>query len=440
MLKQPCLKYRPFEPIPFPERTWPNKTIETAPLWASTDLRDGNQALFEPMDKEKKLCLFNLLTQIGFKEIEVGFPSASKADYVFVRELIEKDLVPEDVRIGAITQAREELIRTTMKSLKGAKNAIIHIYAATAPSFRDKVFQKSKAEIMENVVTHVRLARELTNQQPETDWVLEFSPEAFTQTELPYARDVCDAVIEAWGATPEHKMILTLAATVECSSPNCYADQIEWMGKNLKNRASAIFNLHPHNDRGCAVAATEMGLMAGGERVEGCLLANGERTGNVDLVTLALNLYTQGIDPELDLSNLPEIVKTVEACTNISTHPRHPYAGELVFTAFAGSHQDAIKKGLAAQENETTWDVPYLPVDPKDLGRSYESVIRVNSQSGKSGVAYVLEKEHGVHLTKEMQVAFSKVVQKASDETGREINAAEIKNLFDAWQPASGNV
>jgi 2-isopropylmalate synthase len=402
-------------------------------LWVSTDLRDGNQALREPMDATKKLCLFSLLTKVGFKEIEAGFPSASKADYDFIRHLIDKKLIPSDVRIGAITQARAPLIRQTMAALRGAKRAFVHLYVGTAPQFRNKVFKKSKEELLADILVHVRLIKELAADAPETEWQLQFCPEAFSQTELPYALQVCEAVMEEWGAKPDNKVVLNLAATVEASTPNRYADQIEWMCRNLRNRESAIVSLHPHNDRGTAVAATELALMAGAERVEGCLLGNGERTGNVDLVTLALNLYSQGVDPMLDLSDLPELVRTVEECTGMETHPRHPYAGELVFTAFAGSHQDAIRKGMAQQDEKGFWDVPYLALDPMDIGRGYENLIRVTSQSGKGGVAYLLERQHGLTLPSEQQIEFSRIVQKTTEETGREVDPEQLWGLYKAW-------
>ncbi|MFZ2853082.1 MAG: 2-isopropylmalate synthase [Rhodocyclaceae bacterium] len=430
MLQQPASKYRPFPAINLPDRQWPQKTISTPPVWMSTDLRDGNQSLFEPMDGERKMRMFAMLCEIGFKEIEVAFPSASQTDFDFVRQLIEGEHIPADVTIEVLTQAREHLIRRTMESLRGARRAIVHVYNATSRPFRETVFAMSKAEVIEMAVSAVVLIRELAAQQPETEWVLEYSPETFTATELDFALEVCDAVSAAWGATPANKVILNLPTTVEVATPNIYADQIEWMHRHLARRDSVIISLHPHNDRGTAVAAAELGLMAGAERVEGCLFGSGERTGNVDLVTLALNLYTQGIAPGLDFSDIGRVARTVEHCNQLPIHPRHPYVGDLVFTAFSGSHQDAIKKGLSAQQPGTVWAVPYLPIDPADLGRSYDSVIRVNSQSGKGGVAYLLEAEYGVVMPRRLQVEFSAEVQTHTDRHGGEMSAAAIWQLF----------
>jgi 2-isopropylmalate synthase len=430
MLKQPHTKYRPFPRVQLADRTWPGRAITQAPIWMSTDLRDGNQALFEPMNAERKFRLFRKLVDIGFKEIEVAFPSASQIEFDFVRNLIEGGHIPADVTIEVLTQAREHLIRRTMQSLCGARRAIVHVYNATARPFRETVFGMSREQVMGMAVTSVELIRDIAEEHPETDWVLEYSPETFSATELDFARDISDAVTEAWGATPDRKLILNLPATVEMATPNVYADQIEWMHRNLARRDSVIISIHPHNDRGTAVAAAELALMAGAERVEGCLFGNGERTGNVDLVTLALNFYTQGIDPGLDFSDIDAVARTMEECNRLPIHPRHPYAGDLVFTAFSGSHQDAIKKGLARQQLDTVWEVPYLPIDPEDLGRSYDAVIRVNSQSGKGGIAYLLETVYGLVMPRRLQVEFSGVVQRHTDSTGAEVSAAELWEMF----------
>ena len=423
-------KYRAFPPVNLPDRQWPNRRITHAPVWMSTDLRDGNQALFEPMDAPRKLALFHTLTRMGFKEIEVAFPSASQTDFDFVRTLIEGNHIPSDVSIEVLTQAREHLIRRTMEALRGAKRAIVHVYNATSPTFRDVVFGMSKAEVVAMAVNAVHLIKALAEEQPDTDWVLEYSPETFTATELDFALEVCNAVTAAWGATPQRKVILNLPATVEVATPNVYADQIEWMHRHLARRDSVILSVHPHNDRGTAVAAAELALMAGAERVEGCLFGNGERTGNVDLVTLALNMHTQGIDPQLDFSDVNALARTVEDCTQLPIHPRHPYVGDLVFTAFSGSHQDAIKKGFAIQPEQTVWNVPYLPIDPRDVGRSYDSVIRVNSQSGKGGIAYLLEQDYGVVMPRRLQIEFAAIVQQYTDQHGGEVNAATLWALF----------
>jgi 2-isopropylmalate synthase len=432
MLKQPHQKYRPFTPVALADRQWPGKTITHPPIWMSTDLRDGNQALFEPMNAERKMRMFKMLVQIGFKEIEVAFPSASQTDFDFVRRLIEEKHIPDDVTIEVLTQAREDLIRRTFEALRGARRAIVHVYNATAPEFRRIVFRMDKPQVKQLAVDSARLIRELAEQQPETEWVFQYSPETFTATELDFAKEVCDAVTEAWGATPERKVILNLPATVEVGTPNFYADQIEWMHRNLARRDSVILSVHPHNDRGTAVAAAELAVMAGADRIEGCLFGHGERTGNVDLVSLALNLYTQGVHPGLDFSNINAIARTVEDCTQLPVHPRHPYAGDLVFTAFSGSHQDAIKKGFAAQQPDTLWEVPYLPIDPHDVGRTYDSIIRVNSQSGKGGIAYLLESGYGLSMPRRMQVEFSAAVQKLTDATGQEVSAEGIWQLFEA--------
>ena len=382
MLKKPAEKYQAFTPISLKDRTWPDKTIAAAPIWCSSDLRDGNQALIEPMDSQKKKNLFQVLTTIGFKEIEVSFPSASQTDFQFVRDLIEEKLIPDDVWIQVLVQAREDLIVRTFEAVKGAKNVIVHFYNATSPVFREVVFKNDQAATVELAVKAATVVRDLAAQEPGTNWRFEYSPETFSFTELDFSLKICNAVLDVWKPTPSHKTILNLPATVEVSTPNVYADQIEWFCRNLKRRDSVLISLHTHNDRGAAVAATELGLMAGADRVEGCLFGNGERTGNVDLITLALNLYTQGVDPGLRFADIDEIRRFYEESTQMPVHPRHPYAGDLVFTAFSGSHQDAIKKGFVHQETQKLWNVPYLPIDPKDLGRSYDAVIRVNSQSG----------------------------------------------------------
>nr|MBL8412168.1 2-isopropylmalate synthase [Dechloromonas sp.] len=423
-------KYSAFPPVQLADRQWPGRVIEQAPIWMSTDLRDGNQALFEPMNADKKMRMFKTLCAVGFKEIEIAFPSASETEFGFVRSLIEGKHIPEDVTIEVLTQAREHLIRRTFESIRGAKQAIVHVYNATCPTFRETVFNMSKAEVVAMATDAVRLIRTLADEMPETKVTLEYSPELFTATELDFAKEVCDAVTAVWGATPERKVILNLPTTVEIATPNIYADQIEWMHRNLERRDSVIISLHPHNDRGTAVAAAELGLMAGADRVEGCLFGNGERTGNVDLVTLALNMHTQGVDPRLDFSDINAIARTFEHCTQLPIHPRHPYVGDLVFTAFSGSHQDAIKKGFAAQKADETWSVPYLPIDPADVGRSYDSVIRVNSQSGKGGIAYLMETEHGIVMPRRLQVEFSGVVQRHTDTHGGEVSADDIWNLF----------
>ena len=430
MLKNPATKYAPFPPVFLPDRQWPGQVIHRAPIWMSTDLRDGNQALFEPMSVERKMRLFSTLLRTGFKEIEVAFPSASKTDFDFVRALIEGKHVPDDVSIEVLVPARDALIRRTFEALKGAYRAIVHVYSATSPAFREMVFSMSKHELLRMVVSAIRLIRELAQENPETYWTLEYSPETFTATELDFALEVCDAVTETWGATPDDKIILNLPMTVEMATPNIYADQIEWMHRHLDHRNSVLISLHPHNDRGTGVAAAELGLMAGADRVEGCLFGNGERTGNVDLVTLALNLYTQGISPNLDFSDINAVARDYEECTGLPVHPRHPYAGDLVFTAFSGSHQDAIKKGFALQPEKNRWDIPYLPVDPTDLGRNYDSVIRINSQSGKGGIAFLLEQEYGVVMPRRLQVEFSGEIQRYTEECGGEVGAEEIWKHF----------
>ncbi|VVN31251.1 2-isopropylmalate synthase [Pseudomonas fluorescens] len=430
MLKDPSSKYRAFPTIDIPDRTWPSKTITAAPIWCSSDLRDGNQSLIEPMDAVKKLRFWKTLVQVGVKEIEASFPAASQTDFDFVRTLIEDGHIPDDTTIQVLTQGREDLIERTFESLRGAKKAIVHLYNATSPSFRRIVFNQDKDGIKAIAVNAAKLFVKYAALQPDTQWTFEYSPETFSATELEFAKEVCDAVIEVWNPTPEHKVILNLPATVECATPNIYADQIEWFGRHINRRDSVIISLHTHNDRGTGVAATELGLMAGADRVEGCLFGNGERTGNVDLVTVALNLYTQGIHPELDFSDIDGVRKVVEECNQIQVHPRHPYVGDLVHTAFSGSHQDAIRKGFAQQKPDALWEVPYLPIDPADIGRSYEAVIRVNSQSGKGGIAYLLEQEYGISLPRRMQIEFSQVVQRETDRLGLEMTAQQIHALL----------
>jgi 2-isopropylmalate synthase len=430
MLKDPSTKYRAFPVIDLPDRTWPSRTITAAPIWCSSDLRDGNQSLIEPMDAVKKLRFWKTLVQVGVKEIEASFPSASQTDFDFVRTLIEDGHIPDDTTIQVLTQAREDLIARTFESLRGAKKAIVHLYNATCPSFRRIVFNQDKAGVKAIAVNAAQLFVKYAAQQPETQWQFEYSPETFSATELEFAKEVCDAVIEVWNATPQNKVILNLPATVEVATPNNYADQIEWFCRNISRRDSVIISLHTHNDRGTGVAATELGLMAGADRVEGCLFGNGERTGNVDLVTVALNMYTQGLNPQLDFSDIDGVRKVVEECNQIPVHPRHPYVGDLVHTAFSGSHQDAIRKGFTQQKEGTLWEVPYLPIDPADIGRSYEAVIRVNSQSGKGGITYLLEQEYGISLPRRMQIEFSQVVQGETDRLGLEMTAQQIYSLF----------
>jgi 2-isopropylmalate synthase len=425
-------KYRPFPPIDLPRRAWPGRTITAAPAWLSTDLRDGNQALFEPLDPARKMRLYELLTRIGFKEIEVAFPAASQADFDFTRELIEGGRVPPDVTLSVLTQARGHIIARTLEAVAGARKVIVHLYVSTAPVFRRVVFDMSRAQVMAMAVAGTRQIRELAAGMPETEVVLEFSPENFTGTELTFSRDVCQAVMEEWGASRDRKVIVNLPSTVELATPNVYADQIEWMCRSLPQREAAVVSVHTHNDRGCAVASAELALLAGAERVEGCLFGNGERTGNADIVTLALNLVTQGIDPGLDFASISAVAREAEELTRIPIHPRHPYCGDLVFTAFSGSHQDAIKKGLAAQRPDAPWSVPYLPVDPGDLGRTYDSIIRVNSQSGKGGVAYLMETAHGLILPRRLQIEFAAQVQAEADRCGGEIAASRLWELFEA--------
>jgi 2-isopropylmalate synthase len=432
MLKDPSKKYRPFPPIDLPNRQWPSRTLDKVPVWCSTDLRDGNQALFEPMSRETKKRLFKTLCAVGIKEIEVGFPSASDTDFQTFRDLIEQKLIPDDVTIMALTQAREELVRRTVESLRGARRAIVHVYCATAPVWRRVVFNLSEAEVVDVVRKQVALVKQLTDAMPETEWVLEYSPETFSMTELPVALEACNTAIRAWHAGPGRPIIINLPTTVENATPNVYADQIEWMSTHLERREHVAVSLHTHNDRGTGVAAAELGLLAGADRVEGCLFGNGERSGNVDLVTLALNFYSQGIHPGLDFSDINAVAREVEHATRLPIHPRHPYVGDLVFTAFSGSHQDAIKKGFAAQRPDALWEVPYIPVDPADLGRTYDSIVRVNSQSGKGGIAYLLERDYGVVMPRRMQVEFSALVQREMDAAETEMSSQQLWALFES--------
>ncbi|GAB2576290.1 2-isopropylmalate synthase [Ramlibacter solisilvae] len=431
MLKNPASKYRPFAPVGLKDRTWPDTVLGKPPIWCSVDLRDGNQALIEPMDIARKLRMFEALVDIGFKEIEVGFPSASQVEWDFVRKLIEEDRIPQDVTIQVLTQAREELIRRTFESLRGARRAIVHLYNATAPVMRRVVLGLDEDGIVQLASGQARLFKELAAQQPGTEWVFQYSPEMFSGTELPFAKRVVDAVTEVWQPTPQRKCIINLPSTVEHSTPNIFADMIEWMHRNLARRDSIVLSVHPHNDRGTGTAAGEFAVMAGADRLEGCLFGNGERTGNLDLVNVALNLYSQGVDPGLDFSDIDEIRRTVEHCNQIPVHPRHPYVGDLVYTSFSGSHQDAIKKAFAARKEGELWDMPYLPLDPKDLGRSYEAVIRVNSQSGKGGISYLLESEYGLELPRRLQIEFSQVVQGVMDASGKELTAPDLWELFE---------
>ena len=426
-------KYKPFEPIKLENRKWPSNVINEAPLWCSVDLRDGNQALIEPMGAERKDRMFSLLCELGFKEIEVGFPSASQTDFDFVRDLIESKKIPSDVTIQVLTQSRDELIDRTFESIKGVPQAIVHFYNSTSTLQRKVVFKQDKAGIKDIAINGAKRVKNLALQNPDTDWRFEYSQESFTGTELEYAAEVCDAVVEILKEVSNHKIIINLPATVEMSTPNIYGDQIEWMNENLKHRKDICLSLHPHNDRGTAVAASEFGLMAGADRVECTLFGNGERTGNVDIVTLALNMFTQGINSNLDFTNINKVMREVEYCNQLPVHPRHPYAGDLVFTAFSGSHQDAIKKGFQGmrESNNPVWEVPYLPIDPADLGRSYEAVVRINSQSGKGGVAFLLEKDHGVSLPRRLQISMSQKIQKLADKSGKEINTTEIWQIFE---------
>jgi 2-isopropylmalate synthase len=438
----PIHKYRQFPPVNLSDRQWPSRTIDKAPAWCSVDLRDGNQALVEPMGPDKKRRMFELLLQLGFKEIEVGFPAASDTDHAFVREIIEQNLIPDDVTIQVLTQSRPELIDKTFEAIRGARRAIVHLYNSTSELQRRVVFGLDKPGIIDIAVTGARQIRELAARMPETEIIYQYSPESFSGTELDFAVEICEAVMDVWRPTPDKKMIVNLPGTVEMATANVYADQIEWFARKVRDRDSLILSLHPHNDRGSAVAATEFGIMAGADRVEGTLFGNGERTGNVDVITLALNLFSQGIDPGLVVTDIDDVVRTAEYCTQLPVHPRHPYAGELVYTAFSGSHQDAIKKGFEALEkrNDDFWEVPYLPIDPKDLGRSYEAVIRVNSQSGKGGVAYVLKADHGLDLPRSLQVEFSRIVQEVADRTGKELTSRDIWGLFNDTYLAAGGI
>ena len=434
MATMPFHRYQAYPAVRLADRTWPDRVQEKAPIWCSVDLRDGNQALIEPMDAATKRRMFEALVRIGFKEIEVGFPAASQTDFDFLRLLIEEGLIPDDVTIQVLTQSRGHLVRRTFEALTGAKKAIVHLYNSTSTLQRRVVFGMDKAGITGIAVEGARLIKQIADETPGTDFGFEYSPESYTGTELDYAVEICDAVMEAWQPTPEKRVILNLPATVEMSTPNIYADSIEWFCRHLPNRDKAIISVHPHNDRGCAVAAAELALLAGADRVEGTLFGNGERTGNVDIVTIALNLMTQGIDPELDFRDINGVIRVSEECTRLPVHPRHPYAGELVFTAFSGSHQDAIKKGMAAlkRANSDTWEVPYLPVDPADLGRSYQAVIRINSQSGKGGISFILERDQGLQLPRGLQIEFSGVVQRLADASGKELSPDDIWDAFQS--------
>ncbi|WP_432200558.1 2-isopropylmalate synthase [Erythrobacter sp. W53] len=434
MLKTPSAKYSAFPQIDLPDRQWPTRTITAPPRWLSTDLRDGNQSIIDPMDAHKKNRFFDLLVEIGVKEIEVGFPSAGETEFDFISSLVKSDRVPDDVMVQVLTQSREDLIRTSFASLEGAGAAIVHLYNAVSPAWRDIVFGMSRDEVREIAVAGAKVMRDEAGKQPNTDWHFQYSPETFSTAEIDFSIEVCAAVMEVLAPTPDHPIILNLPATVEAATPNIYADQIEYFIRNLPGRESAVISLHTHNDRGTGVAAAELALMAGADRVEGCLFGNGERTGNCCLVTMALNMYTQGVNPGLDFSDIDRVIETVEYCNELPVHQRHPYGGELVYTAFSGSHQDAIKKGFAAHQtqNDEQWRVPYLPIDPADLGRNYEAVIRVNSQSGKGGFAWVLEQDQGLKLPKRMQADFAPHVQAMADELGRELEAPDIWNAFRA--------
>ena len=438
MLTNPATKYRAFPPVRLADRTWPDAVLTQAPIWLSTDLRDGNQALIEPMDPERKLRMFQTLVAIGFKQIEVGFPSASQADFDFVRLLVEDGHIPDDVTIQVLTQAREPLIERTIASLEGIPRAIVHLYNATAPIMRRVVLGLDEDGVVDLAVTHTRMIRAMTDARPGTQWALEYSPEMFSGTELPFSKRVIDAVSEAWGATEVRKLIVNLPSTVEHSTPNIFADMIEWMHRHVERREAIVLSVHPHNDRGTGTAAGEFALMAGADRIEGCLFGNGERTGNVDLVNIALNLYTQGVAPGLDFSRIDEIRRVVEHCNQLPVHPRHPYVGDLVYTSFSGSHQDAIKKALGARHDGDVWDMPYLPIDPLDLGRSYEAVIRVNSQSGKGGISYLLETAYHLELPRRLQIEFSRVVQAVMDDAGKELSAAMIWDIFESEYGLAG--
>ena len=432
MLPDPSAKYRPFPQINLPDRQWPTRTITAPPRWLSTDLRDGNQSIIDPMDRAKKTRFFDLLIEVGVKEIEVGFPAAGETEFGFISWLVQSGRIPDDVVVQVLTQSREDLIKRSFESLEGARAAIVHLYNAVSPAWRDIVFKMTREEVRQIAINGAQMLVDEADKRPDTDWHFQYSPETFSTAEIDFSLEVCEAVMQTVGATAEKPIILNLPATVEASTPNIYADQIEYFCRNLPNRDAAIISLHTHNDRGTGVAAAELGLMAGADRVEGCLFGNGERTGNCCLVTVALNMYTQGIDPGLDFSDIDKVIETVEYCNELPVHQRHPYGGELVFTAFSGSHQDAIKKGFEAQEsqNDGHWRVPYLPIDPADLGRDYEAVIRVNSQSGKGGFAWVLQQDQGLKLPKKLQADFSKHVQFMADSEGRELNATDIWECF----------
>jgi 2-isopropylmalate synthase len=439
--KMPFDKYRPYEPVNIPDRTWPGKSITSAPLWCAVDLRDGNQALIDPMDRERKRRMFDALVEMGFKEIEVGFPSASQPDYDFVRDLIDGDLVPDDVTIQVLVQCRRDLIERTYECLQGARNAIVHFYNSTSVLQRRVVFGLDKAGITKIATEAAKICRDLEGTLPDTTIRYEYSPESFTGTEIDYSIEICDAVIDVIDPRPDWPLILNLPATVEMSTPNVYADLIEYFHRNISRRDAIVLSLHPHNDRGCAVAAAELGQMAGADRVEGCLFGNGERTGNVDLITLAMNLFSQGVDPELDISDIDALRRTAEYCNRLPVHPRHPYVGDLVYTAFSGSHQDAIKKGIAAlARNYDLWEVPYLPIDPHHVGRSYEAVIRVNSQSGKGGVAYIMEVEHSMILPRRLQIEFSHAIQHVTEDTGTEISPGKMWDVFSSEYLTEGHI
>jgi 2-isopropylmalate synthase len=433
MPKMPSEKYRAFTPVDLPDRTWPDRQITRAPVWCSVDLRDGNQALIEPMGSERKRRMWQVLLDMGFREIEVGFPAASQTDYDFCREVIDQDEVPEGVAIQVLTQARADLIDKTFESLRGVRRAIVHLYNSTSTLQREVVFGKDRSGIIDIAMQGAERVREQALRYPDTEWVFQYSPESFTGTELDFSVEICEAVMDVWEPSPDTRMIVNLPATVEMSTPNIYADQIEWFGRTVKQRDSLVLSVHPHNDRGCAVAGAELALMAGADRVEGTLFGNGERTGNVDVVTLAINLFTQGVDPGLDCSDVNGLRRAAEHCNRLPVHPRHPWVGDLVFTAFSGSHQDAIKKGLAARakRGDPVWEVPYLPIDPADLGRTYEAVIRINSQSGKGGIAYVLEQDHGLRLPRRLQIEFAQVIQSLTDETEEEVSSKQVHSAFE---------
>ncbi|ACS85094.1 2-isopropylmalate synthase [Musicola paradisiaca] len=431
MLTDPSQKYRPLSPVNLADREWPSRTLTQAPIWLSTDMRDGNQALFEPMNRERKLRLFHELVRIGFKEIEVGFPAASRTDFEIVRHLIDADQIPEDVTPMVMTQLRDDLITETVRSVAGARRVIVHVYNAIAPVWRERVFGMSVPQIIDMVERHIALFKRLTAAHPDTEWILQYSPETFCMAELDVSLAVCNAAIRAWDAGPQRRMIINLPTTVEVSTPNVFADQVEWIDRRLARREHIVLSVHPHNDRGTGVACAEQAMLAGAQRVEGCLFGNGERSGNVDVVTLALNLYTQGIAPGLDFSDIAAVARVAEACTALPIHPRHPYVGDLVFTAFSGSHQDAIAKGFAAQQADAPWCVPYLPIDPKDLGRTYDSIVRVNSQSGKGGIAFLLQRDHGIVMPRRMQVEFSAIVQAQADASETELTSEQIWAVFE---------